>query len=100
MEMEEKIMYNDDVLNLASPSRDPSTFALAVAEKLWSSDELTAGALDKRRKSGRPPLSPKRTSLFKSKTREKASKGYSYTTADNYFTFYKMINGFINIGIY
>ena len=43
----------------------PSTFGIAIARALWTDEELVGGVVNKKRRSGRPPLSPTRTKKFK-----------------------------------
>lgn len=62
----EPVMFGEiNLAELGPRSLDVTNFALTVARKLWSDDELKLGMVSKKRVNrGRPPLSPLRTSLL------------------------------------
>jgi hypothetical protein len=62
------IEYNGVNLCDVQPSGSVSQVALAVARQLFSDEKLASTQLAKKTAKGRPPASPKRTSVFRSKS--------------------------------
>lgn len=62
----EPVLFNgQNLVTLGSKNLDKSNFALVLARRLWSDDELkTYRLLPKRSKTGRPEFSPTKTQLF------------------------------------